>query len=85
MNVEDEDFAALQSGEPKLAAVVSETAMMRLVPPLDRITVNDFPVAWRPGLHVHNDQLVRSVAEPLHPESPDIDEFFLSFDARKVG
>ena len=33
MNVEDEDFAALQSGEPKLAAVVSETAMMRLVPP----------------------------------------------------
>ena len=31
VNVEDEDAAALQAGEPELATVIRETAVMRFV------------------------------------------------------
>ena len=85
MDVEDEDLAALQSRQPELAAVVGEAAVMRLVPSADRIAVNDFAVAGRAGLHVHDDEFVRAVAEAFDAERPDIDEFLLPFDAGEVG
>ena len=75
----------LQSGEPELAAVIRESAVMRLVPSADRMAVDDFAVVRRAGLHVHDDEFVRAVAEAFDAERPDIDEFLLPFDAGEVG
>ena len=72
-------------GEPELAAVVGESAVMRLVPSADGIAVDDFAVGGRTGLHVHDDEFVRAVAESFDAERPDIDEFLLPFDAGEVG
>ncbi len=49
------------------------------------MAVDHLAVARRVGLHVHDDELVRAVAESLDAKRPDIDEFLLPFDAGKVG
>ena len=49
------------------------------------MAVDHLAVARRVGFHIHNDELVRAVAEPLDAQRPDIDEFLLPFDAGKVG
>ena len=85
VDVEDEDLAALETGEPELAAIVGEPAVMRLVAALDRVAVDDFAVAGRAGLHVDGDEFVRAVAETFDAERPDIDELLLPFDAGQVG
>ena len=58
---------------------------MRFVASADRVAVDDLAVVGRAGLHVHDDELVRAVAEALDAERPDIDEFLLPFDAGEVG
>ncbi len=85
VHVEDENLAALQAGEPELAAVVRESAVMRLVASADGRAVDDLAVGRRAGLHVHGDEFVRAVAESFDAERPDIDEFLLPFDAGEVG
>ena len=85
VNIEDEDFAVLQAAQPKLATVVSESAVVCLVSSAYRLAVDDFAIGGRAGLYVHDDEFVRAVAEPLDSERPDINEFLLPFDAGQVG
>lgn len=47
--------------------------------------MDDLAVIGRIQLHIHGNQFVRAVAEPLDPESSDIEKFLLSFDAGEVG
>jgi len=63
VNVINEDFAALQAGKPKLAAIIRESAVMRLMAAFERMTVNDLAVIRRTWLHVERDKFVRTVAE----------------------
>jgi hypothetical protein len=84
MHVEDEELARLESCEPELAPIVGEAAVMRLVPALHRLLVDDLAVSRRARLHVHDDELVRPIAERGLAERPDIDKFLLSFDAGEV-
>src|SRR5438093_13776791 len=49
------------------------------------MAVDHLAIARRVGLHVHHDELVRTVAEPLDAKRPDIHELLLPFDAGKVG
>jgi hypothetical protein len=67
VNVVDEDLAALQTGQPELAAIIGEPAVMRLVASAERVRVNDLAVIRRARLHVERDELVRAVAEPSTP------------------
>jgi hypothetical protein len=85
MHVEDEDLAALQAGQPKLAPVVGEAAVVRFVPSADRVGVDDFAVTGRTGFDIHGDQFVRAVAQTFDAERPDVNEFLLPFDAGQVG
>src|SRR5258706_16272940 len=85
MNVVDEDFAALQAGEPKLASIIRESAVMRLMAAFERMTVNDLAVIRRTRLHVERDKFVRAVAEAFDAQRPDINEFLLPLDADEIG
>ena len=84
VDVEDKDLAALETGEPELAAIVSKSAVMRFVPSFDRNAVEDFAVGRRAGFRIDGDEFVVAVAETFNAESPDVDEFFLSVDAGEV-
>ena len=84
MDVEDEDLAAFEAGEPELAAVVGEPAVMRLIASVDRRAADDFAVVRRAGLYVDRDEFVRAIAHSFDAERPDIDELFLSIDAGEV-
>ena len=84
VDVEDEDLAALQTGEPELAAVVGEAAVVRFVAAIDGNTVDDFAVVGRAGLYVDGDKFVRAIAQTFYTECPNIDELFLTFDPGEV-
>lgn len=80
MNVEDENAAVFETGEPELAAIIGESAMVRFVPPVDGNAVNDFAVVRRAGLCINGDEFVRAIAETFDAERPDIDKLFLALD-----
>jgi len=58
MHVENENLATLQAGEPELAPVIGETAVVRLVLSGHRGAVNHFAIIGRTGLDIHNNQFV---------------------------
>src|SRR6266436_3806217 len=74
VDIENKHAAVFEPGEPELAAIVGESAVMRLVASLDRIAVDDFAVGRRAGLYIHGDQLVRAVAQTFNAERPHINE-----------
>src|SRR5207237_1512556 len=85
MNIEDEDSAALQPRKPELTAVVRKAPMVRLMASADRGGVDNFAVVGRTGFYIHNDELVRAVAETLDAQCPNINEFLLPFDPGEIG
>src|ERR1700736_6653241 len=84
MHIEYENATRLEPGEPKLAAIVSESAMMGLVAPVHRRAVDDFAVVRRTGLDVDRNKLVEAVAESFHAQRPDINKFLLPVDAGQI-
>ena len=84
MHVEDEDPAAFQAGEPELAAIIGEAAVMRLIASIDRRAADDFAVISRARFYVDRDEFVRAIAHSFDTEGPDIDKLFLSIDTGKV-
>ena len=78
------DYTVLVPGEPELATVVREPAMVRSVATPYRLTIEDFAVGGRAGFDIHDNKLVRTIAESLHPECPDIHKFFLAFDPSQI-
>src|SRR2546421_6397986 len=81
VHIEDEDAAVFETGEPELAAIVGESAVMCLIASIDGSAVDDFAVVRRTGLYIHGDKFVRAIAQTFDTERPNIDEFFLSLDA----
>ena len=57
---------------------------MRFVATTDGKRVNDFAVVRRTGIHVHDDEFIRAVAESLDAKCPDVDKFLLAFDAGQI-
>ena len=84
MDVEDKDLAGFETGEPELAAIVGEPAVMRFVAPLDGRAADDFAVGRRAGLYIDGDKFVRAIAQTFDAERPDIDELFLPLDAGEI-
>ena len=85
VNIEDEDLAGIQSRSPQVTTIVGEPRMMCLVATADRQLVDDLTVGLGIRAYVDRDELVLFVAEPLDPESPDIDEILLADYLRHVG
>jgi hypothetical protein len=84
VDVEDEELAVLETGEPELAAIVGEPAVMGFVAAADGDAVDDLAVVGGVGVGVDGDQFVVAVAEAFDAEGPDVDEFFLAFDAGEI-
>ncbi len=84
MHVENKDAAILQAGEPELAAIVGESAVVRFVATFDRDAVNHLAVIRRAGLYIEGHQLVRAVAETFDAERPNINELLLTLDPREI-
>ena len=84
VDIEDEDLAGIETGEPELAAIVSESAVMRLVASLDGNAVDDFAVVRRAGLYIDGNKFVRAIAQTFDTERPDINELLLPVDAGKI-
>src|SRR5205807_3925806 len=84
VDIEDENAAAFEAGEPELAAIVGEPTVMRLVAPVDRNAVDDFAVAGRTGFYIDGDELVHAIAHTFDAERPNVNELLLAFDAGKV-
>ena len=84
MDIEDKDLAGIETGEPELAAIVGESAVVRFVASLDGRAADDFAVGRRAGLYIDGDEFVRAVAQTFDAERPHIDELFLSVDAGEI-
>src|SRR5205814_2610757 len=78
VDIEDETTAAFQPGQPELAAVVGEPAVMRLITSIDGRAADDFAVGRRAGLYIDRNEFVRAIAHSFDPECPNIDKLFLS-------
>ena len=65
-------------GQPELAAVVGEAAVMRLVASADRGGRDDLAVVRRRRIRADGDELVGAVAEAFDAERPDVDVVFLA-------
>jgi hypothetical protein len=84
VHIEDEDAAAVEAGEPELAAIVGEAAVVRFVPSAYRGGVDDFAIVRRPGFHIYRDKFIGAVAETFDAQRPDIDKLLLPIDPGEV-
>src|SRR3954466_10952485 len=84
VDVEDEELARVETREPELTAVVGEPAMVRFVAAIHGDAVDDFGVRRRARFYIDSNELVCAIAQAFDTERPDIDEFFLAFDAGHV-
>jgi hypothetical protein len=84
-NIENEDLARVEPGNPVLAPVVGQSAMMGLVSATDRVGVDHLAKCRGVLSDVHGDQFVGTIADALDAEGPDIDELFLALDLGHVG
>jgi hypothetical protein len=57
-HVEHEDLAAVQARRPEMLPIIRETAVVRLVPAPDRITVNHLAVGGGLRVHIHRHKFV---------------------------
>src|SRR3954469_20552013 len=84
VDVEDEQFAGIETGEPKLAAVVGEPAVVRFVAAIDGHAVDYFAERGRARFYIDGNEFVSAIAQAFDTERPNIDELFLAFDAGHV-
>jgi hypothetical protein len=84
VDIEDEDLAGIETGEPELAAIVGKSSVMCLVAPLDGRGTDDFAVGRRAGLCIDGNKFVHPIAETFDPERPNINELLLSVDAGEI-
>src|SRR5258705_13739710 len=85
VDIEDENAAAFEAGQPKLTAVVGEPAVMRLITSIEGRAAHDFAVGRRAGFYIDRNEFVRAIAHSFDPECPNIDKIFLSIDTGEVG
>lgn len=85
VDIEDEDFAGFETGEPELAAIVGEATVVRFVASADGMRVDDLAVIAGAWLDVDGDELVGTVALSIDAEGPNVDEFLLALDPSEVG
>ena len=79
-DIEDPDPVLGQPARPDVAAVVGESHVVRLGPRAGGGRVDDLAVALRLRIHIHRDELVGAVSQPLHAERPDVDVVLLALD-----
>src|SRR5436190_20837576 len=84
VDVENKHAAGIEPGQPKLAPVVGESAMVRFVASRNGRAVDDLAVGGRAGSYINRYQLVRAVAHPFYAQGPDLNKFLLTIDARQV-
>src|SRR6266403_5407501 len=84
VDIEDENAAAFEAGQPKLTAVVGEPAVMRLITSIDGRAADDFAVGRRAGFYIDRNEFVRAIAHSFDAECPNIDELLLSIDTGEV-
>src|SRR5438132_13426412 len=84
VDIEDENAAAFQPGQPELTAVVGEPAVMRLITSIDGRAADDFAVGRRAGFYIDRNEFVRAIAHYFDSKCPNIDKLFLSIDAGEV-
>src|SRR5437870_5861704 len=84
VHVKDKDAAVFKAGEPELAPVIGEPAVVRLIAPLDGIAADDLAIGGRAGLYINGDKFVGAVAQTFDTERPNINELLLPIDAGKV-
>src|SRR5438045_8253086 len=84
LDIEDENMAAFQPGQPELTAVVGEPAVMRLITSIDGRAADGFAVGRRAGFYIDRNEFVRAIAHSFDSECPNIDKLLLSIDAGEV-
>ena len=80
VDIEDEDFAGVQTGRPQEAAIIGQARMVRFVAATHGDRVNDLRIGFRVGVNVYGDEFVLTVANALKAQRPDIHIVFLAHD-----
>ena len=80
VDIEDEDFAGIQTGCPQEAAIIGQARVVRFVAATHGDRVNDLRIGLRVGVHVYGDEFVLTVANPLKAKRPDVNIVFLAHD-----
>src|SRR5207245_4559068 len=62
VDIEDENAAAFEAGQPKLTAVVGEPAVMRLITSIDGRAADEFAVARRARFYIDGDKFMDDIA-----------------------
>src|SRR5437868_11648075 len=84
VHIENEDPTGLKSGEPELAPIVGEAAVMGFVAAIDGTAVDDLSVVRRSRLNVDRHELIGTISQSFDTERPDVDELFLTFDPSEI-
>ena len=84
VHIENKHAAVLKAGQPELAPIIGESAVVCFVASTNGSGADDFAVIRRSGLYIHSHEFVRTIAQAFHAERPNIDELLLPLDASKV-